>query len=172
MRMRACACPCLRAPSACVSAGMARVCACALATRPMGLQSVGPLATRGLAGCQGPAGPVMHRFGAARLEGRGGLCGPHGYVGSTGLFCGPWRAYSGPWRAIGAGLAGWAGAAAGAMPIFPVRNHSAVSAYSTRAYGLAYGLTYDLARAGPALSVGLSTVPNVLLSIYRIMKPC
>ena len=54
-----------------------------------------------------------------------------------------------------AGLAG-AGATGLAMPIFPVRNHSAGRAYSARAYGLAYGLTYGLARAKPATSVRLT----------------
>lgn len=65
---------------------------------------------------------------------------PGSFAGLLGLFPGLGGPLARAW------LAG-AGSAAGAMPIFPVRNHSAGRAYSTRAYGLAYGLTYGLARA-------------------------
>lgn len=78
-------------------------------------------------------------------------------MGSTGLVCGPWRAYSGPWRAIGAGWAGWAGLGTGRDAYFPCTKPQCWAGIQHGlVYDLAYGLTYGLALARPALSVWLA----------------
>ena len=128
----------------------------------------------------------MHRFGAAGLEGLGGLLGAGGY---PGIGAGIWRACGPFWWLLGA-FAGLAVAGGGsgtlAMPIFTVRPSSTVRLYSIGLACLSLALSVGQSQglACPSLSLGshgvcLLRIPKQaarrnevsMLSIHRIMKP-